>query len=300
MTMTTPANPAATGSDIARLYIVRHRSALGEWEMASRPPALSLRPFVRQYQGYRERTLQPLRRREAPSADVPLIISFGPATLLLDPRTPSGRAERRTTFVAGLYESFALVESSGTSHDIQVNLTPIGAYLFLGVSMSALTNRAVELTDILGPAGRRLVEQLYAAPDWEARFALLDATIAARLATAGEPAPGVVWAWRRLRQSGGQVSVGTLTGELGWSRKHLAARFQEQIGLPPKTLARVLRFNRATRLISRGGASLAAVAQACGYYDQAHLTRDFSALAGLTPSEYPGRLLPDGGGLSGR
>jgi AraC-like DNA-binding protein len=105
--------------------------------------------------------------------------------------------------------------------------------------------------------------------------------------------PKVAWARRRLHESGGQVPVAQLVREVGWSRRHFTARFREQVGLPPKTLARVLRFERAARMGERRGSrSWADVAAACGYYDQAHLVRDFQDLAGCTPTEFERGLLP--------
>jgi AraC-like DNA-binding protein len=88
---------------------------------------------------------------------------------------------------------------------------------------------------------------------------------------------------------------------VGWSRRHLAARFRDQVGLPPKVVARVLRFQCALRLMGTdGGPAWSDVALACGYYDQAHLNREFRSLAGCAPTRYFAARLPDGGGDSGR
>src|SRR5262249_60136248 len=95
----------------------------------------------------------------------------------------------------------------------------------------------------------------------------------------------------------GRVPIATLVHEIGWSQKHLIKQFREEIGLPPKALARVLRFGHAVRLIKSGRVRLADVAYDCGYYDQAHFTRDAHALAGVTPSELIKSLIPDSGGF---
>jgi AraC-like DNA-binding protein len=106
----------------------------------------------------------------------------------------------------------------------------------------------------------------------------------------------VAWAWRRLVRSAGRVGVQELADETGWSRRHLLTRFRTQVGLAPKTTARVLRFHHAVRLLAPasvyGGRpgiaapSISDVAAACGYADHAHLVREFHALAGCTPTEY--------------
>ena len=97
----------------------------------------------------------------------------------------------------------------------------------------------------------------------------------------------MVWAWQQLCRSGGRVPIGWLADRVGWTRRHLLTRFREQIGLSPKTAARVIRFQHALQLLHQPGhrLSLASLAQVTGYSDQAHLTREFRTLASTTPVE---------------
>jgi AraC-like DNA-binding protein len=81
------------------------------------------------------------------------------------------------------------------------------------------------------------------------------------------------------------VRIGALAAELGCSRKHLAAQFHDQIGLGPKTAARLLRFDAALALLRRGRGG-ADVAARCGFADQAHLVNEFRAFAGTTPAAF--------------
>jgi AraC-like DNA-binding protein len=120
-----------------------------------------------------------------------------------------------------------------------------------------------------------------------------------RLALAAKRPPrDLVWAWHRLRVSGGRVAIGALAKELGFSRKHLALRFRHEFGISPKLLARILRFDRAVRLIGAGRvAGLADLAAASGYADQAHLSREFRVFAGSARTAFLRRRLPDEGGF---
>ena len=85
--------------------------------------------------------------------------------------------------------------------------------------------------------------------------------------------------------SGGRPRIGRLAREVGWSRKHQAERFALEVGATPKTVARILRFARARRAILDGAppSGWAGLAQDYGFADQAHLIREFQALAGMTP-----------------
>ncbi len=105
------------------------------------------------------------------------------------------------------------------------------------------------------------------------------------------------WAVNQLVRRHGQLSIGTLAEETGWSHRHLVRQFTEEIGLTPKVLARVLRFGQAAdRLAHTTGGHLADIAADCGYYNQAHFTRDFRAFAGVTPTELLASRFPNRGG----
>lgn len=264
----------------------------GSWELVKRMPDPRLGTHVRDYCGYVEHGPTPLARRELPSGEVVLVLGFGPSIRV------DGR--RRSSFVAGLHGTPALTEHDGIQEGLQVNLTPLGAYRLFGPPTPGAPGQVVDLEDLLGRQGADLVEQLYEAREWEARFALLDAAIARRLEERAPASPDVAWAWRRLTETEGRLPIATVTAELGCSRRHLTTRFREQIGLAPKTFARILRFDRAVRRLGKdGNGSLAEIAHDCGYYDQSHFNRDFRDFAGLTPTELVARELPGGRGLSG-
>jgi AraC-like DNA-binding protein len=187
-------------------------------------------------------------------------------------------------FVGGLSDRPILTEFVGAAGGIQVDFTPLGARRCLGLPMDELTNRVVTLEDVLGPRAPLLAERLQEARGWAERFALVDSFLLRRLESGPEPAPEVAWTLRRLAAADGRLPIGALADEVGWSRRHLAARWRRDVGLGPKAVARILRFERALRL-AQAGHTLADVAYACGYADQPHLNRDFRALAGATPRE---------------
>lgn len=276
-------------------HVFHHRSRLGEWELATRAPDARLRPYVRAYVGTRGR-IDRLRERHLPSGDAALLINFGAPHRQIDPDTGHA-SEHDGAWVNGLHDRYLLTEAVGARHFVVVRLTPIGAHRFLGVAMDGLTNRTVRLEDIIGAQACRGLEPLHALDSWEARFAFLDSIIRARLAEAVSVPPPVAWAWQQIEARAGSLAIAGLTSELGWSRKHLIEEFHRRVGLSPKPLARILRFNRVVRLLERSETvSWAALAHDCGYYDQAHFIKEFRAFAGSTPSEFLARRLPDSAG----
>ena len=262
-------------------------------EYVSGRPHRALTGLVLDYGGYVEVSTVPVRRRQAPTGAVTLILSFGPPLRLYGPAGPSVPS----SFLAGMHDAAVVTEFVGVQRGVQVNLTPLGGYVLLGTSMDALTNQVPHLDELAVPALSALPEQLADAPDWPARFARVDAALLGLRAAARRlPDPEISWAWQQLRRTDGSVGVAELAEGTGWSRRHLLNRFRDQVGLTPKIAGRVLRFERAARLLvpvlADGGPgataeqSISTVAAECGYADHAHMIREFRALAGVTPSGY--------------
>jgi AraC-like DNA-binding protein len=280
--------------------VFRHESEQDRWEMVQGAPDLRLRGHVLSYCSYREETTSFVRRREIPSVRVVLIINLGEPIRVLAPGVQAGWIEQPEGFVAGLHDTYAVTETGGSQAGVQVDLTPIGAHLLLGLPMDELSRRVVTLEDLFGQGGTLLREAVAEAPGWAERFAVVDQFLLTLLDRARSPVPTVTRALGRLHESGGTVPVGVIAAELGCSRRHLISRFREQVGVTPKLLGRIVRFERVVSLVdARTDMGWAEIAQACGYYDQAHMIRDFNQFAGSPPSEFARRRLPDGGGVIG-
>jgi AraC-like DNA-binding protein len=258
-----------------------------EDEFVEQDAAPGLRRHIERYVGYVERTAAPTRQREPPSTGVVLVFGLETELKIHDPARPEQAPLRLGSFVGGPDDACAVVEHDGEMRGVQVDLTPLAARMIFGVPMHELAHRVVSLEEVLGAGVRLFEERLCEAPTWRRRFELIESALAERLDAAKPPPPDVEWAWRRVRSTRGRIRIEALAAELGCSRKHLATRFREHVGLPPKLFARVLRFSHAVELLlSSPQATVAEVAAACGYYDQAHMDRDFRDFAGTTPTAY--------------
>jgi AraC-like DNA-binding protein len=146
-----------------------------------------------------------------------------------------------------------------------------------------------EVADLAGvwdpAAARHLTAALAAATTAAAGRAVLTGAVAGRLASSSGPDPRVLTAVSVLRHQ--RASVGSVARDAGLSSRQLRRLFDEHIGLPPKTLQGILRFQRLRAWLAASGPTpdtLARAAADCGYYDQAHLCRDCARLGGLTPT----------------
>lgn len=255
------------------------------------PPPL-LRPFVGAAQAYQVPENPTGVHRGLPSRYLTLVVELA-APL----RVNLGGLVIAHGVVGGLHTSPALLDASGPQEGLQYDLTVRAARALLGVPASELSGIAVDLADLLGSQTHVLLDQLYRAGSQQERFRLLDAALLRRLrARPAEPVTvpsEVAEAWRLVFASNGQARVSAVAAQVGWSRRHLSEQFRLATGLTPKQAARIARFEAARRLLLEPRRpSLAAVAARCDYADQAHLAREWQALAGCSVGTWLREELP--------
>ncbi len=231
--------------------------------------------------------------RTVPDGELSLMFNLGPPQRVVE---PDGRTEvQRAAFVSGLQER-PLGFASMIRHPrvVAVRFRPRGAWAFFGgMPLDALANRVFDLESVMGALGgvEPFRQRLIDAADLGVALDLLEEWIVGRLLAGPRTHPVARSGWEQLRARAGDVRIATLASELGVSARYLNELFRREVGLPAKGVARVLRFEHAMgRLAAVEQLEVAEVAQTCGYYDQAHLDRDFRDLAGLTPTEYRARV----------
>ncbi|EPH44800.1 helix-turn-helix domain-containing protein [Streptomyces aurantiacus] len=285
--------------DASRWHEARTRTSVrslhgpdGLWEVALARPHPRLRPGVISYRGFRLALGVPRRRLEVPIGAVTLMLGFGERLRIRGLAGSARPPVSLVSVVSGLTTRPVLGEHDGRLAGIEVLLTPWASFTLLGTEQHELAERALD-PDALGVRpgrGRRervgeLAAALGALPRWSERFALLDEVLT-RWSKAGPPcSPRTVRAWEELVRTRGSAPVARIADEVGWSVRQLENRFREQIGLGPKAAGRILRLQRARRLLA-AGRSQAETAALCGFYDQAHLSGEFKAMTGCTPRQF--------------
>ncbi len=218
---------------------------------------------------------------EGPQVVLPATASVGLIVKIRD------SAHRPPAFLMGVHGEHTVLDGACAPAYLRVFLGPLGAYTLLGMPMHELSGQVVDLTDVLGPPARRLVERVRAEPTWRGRFALVDRLLLHRLDSGPRPSPEISRAWRQMLATGGTVPIGRIADEVGWSHKHLITRFRQQVGLSPKTAARLIRFERVMRALERPDPhGWERIAADTGFADQSHLVREFRTFTGDTPTGF--------------
>ena len=197
--------------------------------------------------------------------------------------TPDGSQRFPGAVISGAYSGFFVIDPARHASMLGVHFKPGGAAPFLGLPPGDLTDAHVDLATLWGRSAASLRGRLCEAVTVEERFALLEQTLTARLGIAPGRHRAVPTALAAFEQPG--VCVRDVAAHIGLCQRRFIRVFAAEVGLTPKLYYRVRRFQRAMAQ-SRKSPDWARLALECGYFDQAHLIRDFRAFAGLSPTEY--------------
>jgi AraC-like DNA-binding protein len=249
------------------------------------PPPSVLQPFVRCFWVLEDAGGAGATERVLPDGCVEVILHYGSPMARED--GTGGVEEQPHAIVAGQLRSATRLVSTGSLGMIGVRFEPWAAGPFLRESLSSLTGRIVPLEAFWGAEAGELTERIAEAADDEARVAILTERLLARLLPPDENgrALGAALGW--IAESRGAIAVEEIARRLSWSRRRLERRFAEAVGLPPKSLCRIERFQHVVAsLADDARPRLVDLAIDAGYSDQAHLAREFRELAGIPVTRY--------------
>ena len=266
--------PATTSGTINDAY--------GAWAyLYCRPPHLAgLLDHIWAFDG----SMTFLRERNFPNGLLEIIVHLGDRYRVVEER---GSWVCPETCLTGLQLQHLVVEAPPVRTKVLgIRLTPAGAYAILARPMDEIAGLTVDLEDVAGRAGAELAARCQDAVTLEdcARAAL--DWVEQRLAAGSRLTPAVGWMLGQIRCQNGAVSIGQLREQTGWSKTRLTSAFAEEIGITPKQYARIVRFNRAMKLVHAEDSAFADIAATAGYYDQPHLNAEFRELSGFTPTEF--------------
>jgi AraC-like DNA-binding protein len=243
-------------------------------------PRAPLTPYVRCFWALSAHACVPLPHRVLPDGCLDILVDLG----------PGARQGRARLQVVGAMRSASVVPLSGEVCFLGIRFQPGGAHSLLRLPLHELTDGQLDLGVLWPREAREWEERLLEARGLAQRLALLEELLLCRLAPEGLDG-ALAQAVRLILASHGQLRIDALEEALGVGSRQLERRFREAVGLTPKVLCRISRMRHAVALLQARPATPGAdLALAAGYFDQAHLVREFRALTGLTPGAYAREL----------
>lgn len=257
-------------------------------------PSENLAPFVKSYWGL-NMNLSAAGGREhvqriVPNALPELTFHLGD----LPEKVQSGEELPSPSLLSGQQKGYFDLRSKGDVSLFSIIFQPHGLGAFFDQAPELFSNQSIALEDLLPEEARRLEDALFEASEsgtgaFELQVNLVEAFLLDRLKKVKE-----LFDFRRMQhclalinRRGGSVPVEHLAHETCLGRKQFERSFRSWVGDSPKQFLRKVRFQRALRDFTLYPEdSLTALAHRCGYFDQAHMIRDFVNMSGLTPRQY--------------
>ena len=219
--------------------------------------------------------------RILPDGCVELILNFGARFCEL--RCDGRREPQPLNFLVGQMTQPTLIAPTGSAQLIGIRFHPGGTFPFFRIPMHETTNLVIELGAISRDLERDLLASAETAPSLAMKIRALEKVLTQRVCDCKQDSWLIELAANVVR-AGGKLSVDALANDAGISVRQLERRFLREVGVGPKLLSRILRFQQVFSAVDRRDPEWAMVALDCGYYDQAHLIRDFQQFSQQTPA----------------
>lgn len=188
-------------------------------------------------------------------------------------------------FVVGQMTQPVAIAPTGPVQLLGIRFHPGGTAPFFPIPMHELTNQIIELNAIDPKLARKLIGVADNSASLSQKIAAVEACLA-DYASRSDTNSRLLRVAANAVRVGGRVTIDQLADAAGISGRQLERRFRHEVGIAPKLLCRILRFQQVFRAVEKKSAGWAGVAADCGYYDQAHLIRDFHEFARQTPAVF--------------
>ena len=226
------------------------------------------------------------REKILPTGTIELIINFG------SPHRKYNAAETeydlmQDCWVSGFQTGFIVNEPVAETRMMGVRFKPGGAYPFLGLPISEVTDFVLDLDHLWGAFATEVRNRLLAQPSITAQFSMLEKILFERLNQQKMDVAAVDFAIQSIYAAGGNLPLRALSDHIGISQKHLNHQFKKMVGVSPKQLSRIVKFQQVLNQINPTvPIDWSQIAYDCQYYDQSHFNRDFASFTGMSPTRY--------------
>lgn len=224
-----------------------------------------------------------------PDGHVELLVHIGTPFRQLD--HAGGVRQQARVLVAGQTTTAVRLIATPGGCVVGARLRRWAAAMVTGVPQRAIAGGVEDLAVVNPALARRLFDHVGGQPSLDAAMTALDEVLTAWLLSAGGCGPtphrALIGAIKQMEDSAGLVRVEVVASRVGVSTRQLERLFAHHVGLSPKQLLRVTRFQQVlTALQAPHGSRWPDLAVRLGYYDQAHFINDFRGITGETPAAW--------------
>ena len=245
-------------------------------EIKPRPP---LSRFVECFWTLEGEEQSPQPERILPDGCIELILNFGAK---FSQHCDDKRSLQPRNFLVGQMTGPILISPTGPVELVGIRFHPGGTLPFLRLPLEQVTDEVVELGSLSRKLERELLDAVSESSSLTQKIAAVEVFLTRCVANLEHSR--VMMLAAKIVETAGAVSVDQLANDAGISSRQLERRFLREVGVGPKLLGRIIRFQQVFRAVEQCNAAWSTIALECGYYDQAHLIRDFNQFAQQTPA----------------
>jgi AraC-like DNA-binding protein len=248
-------------------------------------PGQRLVPYVKCYWSLANDTENASRERIFPDGCIELIFNTGDLMRKYDSATSFHIQPR--SFIHGQLTKFIEIEPTGETKIFSARFQPGGLQRFIDFEVGELTGITKSVGEIWGDAGNALEKDIIGTPSDTEKIEILERFLAEKLNLSSRYDADAEYCVNQMIDTNGSASIEQIAAIMNIGKRQLERKFVAAVGLPPKMLARILRFQHTLQLIENHQfVSFTQVAYDGGFYDQAHFIKDFKQFTGLNPKKY--------------
>ncbi len=190
-------------------------------------------------------------------------------------------------WVSGPHRDYFSITALPNSCLIAIRFLPGGLFSFLDRPVDEIAGQVIPGEELLDGALLHLRKELLQQQTAEARLAMVDRWLLARLDETRQPPPTIQQAIQAILTQPTAGKLQDLVDASGYSRKQFNHLFKKHVGLSPKIFQRILRFGQILERVQQiQPISWATLSVECGYTDQSHFIKDFQGFSGFNPAEF--------------
>ena len=223
-----------------------------------------------------------------PDGKTELIVHFGDNFCKLEKSDNKNKFVRQArVLMSGQLTEHITLKPTGEIGIVAARFKPAGAARFFSLPYEDIVDQVIDLSTYDNAIAGLLQMEIEKITSHDERLNFMQTFLKNRLQQESQEDIYVRQACRYIMQSEGEYTIAELVKLIGFSERQLERKFKKQVGLSPKMLSRILRFQKILRLAQNSKSlTLVDAALSCGYYDQSHFIRDFTKFSGESPLKY--------------